>query len=87
MGHLIVGPKGCTYSELVKASGEKLSIPYEILDQKELKVQFPYFCLPGSFEGTLTRDRSGHISPRNLRRIHQQLAKDNGCQIVENIVI
>ena len=70
------------YSKRAKKSAERITY----LNESDMKVRYPYLSVPTGSVGVLFPSQGGYINPRVLHKAQQKIAKDRGCQIIDDVV-
>ena len=70
------------YSKRAQKSAETITY----LNDKDLKVRYPYLSVPAGTVGIFFPSQGGYINPRVLHKAQQKIAKNHGCQIIDDVV-
>jgi len=62
------------------------NIPFTLHNRDQLSASFPYLSLSKDCVGILEIHNSGYINPRLIVKAQQHIARNNGCEIIEDIV-
>ena len=65
-GHLACAPHGSPVLEARARNAAAMGVPFEALDEGQLRERFPYLSLPPGAAAVFEPNRSGHISARRL---------------------
>eukprot|EP01098_Paradermamoeba_levis_P001854 TRINITY_DN1212_c0_g1_i1.p1 TRINITY_DN1212_c0_g1~~TRINITY_DN1212_c0_g1_i1.p1 ORF type:complete len:397 (+),score=126.90 TRINITY_DN1212_c0_g1_i1:57-1247(+) len=85
-GGVVFGPKD---DEHIVAYGKAMAgqkIPFDVLDQKQMKKRFPQFVL-GPNDVGLYQSQSGIVDPRLANQVNVVLARARGAKVLENCPI
>lgn len=87
VGYLMIGLRGSDFLSSIEESCKNRKINFQNCSQDDLRSLFPYLkCSPN--KGYLfTRERSGHISPRQLIIAQKTAAHLQGCEIINDTVM
>lgn len=83
IGAVMIGPYDCQIVQGTIVSAEKFNLPYEVLDEKEMKKRFPQFNLTSN-EVAVFEKAAGTLFPEKCVKAYLDLAIQNGLEIRTN---
>lgn len=88
VGLLYITKKNSSFSKKVLQSANSLDLPVVDLSYNDIfQKRFPYIKLTGDDDLPLLDDfGAGHISPRNVVAAQKKVAKNQGCDIISEVV-
>ena len=66
-------------------TAKKSEEQYTFLKEEDVKIKFPYLKLPRGTVAVSVKN-AGHINPRILVKAQQLIARNHGCNILDDIV-
>ncbi|KAJ8029994.1 Peroxisomal sarcosine oxidase [Holothuria leucospilota] len=87
VGYLTIGLKGSDFLSSVEESCKNRKINFQYCSQDDLRSLFPYLKFSPNKGYLFTRERSGHISPRQLIIAQKTAAHLQGCEIISDTVM
>ena len=66
---------------------DKLNIKVQKLNSEEAKQLFPYLDFKEGDEAWFEDKKSGYVNPRQLDKLEQMLAINNGCVYIDDVVL
>ena len=58
----------------------------EVLGCRELKKRFPFLTIKENHGGLFSLKKSAYINPRKLIKAQKQLALEEGCDVINDVV-
>ena len=89
-GFLHIGPEPASADDRLaraEATGRRLGVRFERLDDAGLKRRFPYLMVPPGFVGLYEEDGAGVINPRSLVRAQQTAARNHNTALLRDIAL
>ncbi|CAH1796506.1 unnamed protein product [Owenia fusiformis] len=86
VGYVALAKKDSIYIKKIIAASAKCHLNFEVLNSRKAKVEFPFLNVNDNDSCIIEKKTSGHINPRNLIQALQLVAKQNGCDIIDDVV-
>ena len=86
VGSLVLGVENGEYTNDFKSIAADLNEETTAFNSQNLKEKFPYLGTCPSLEGVYAARNAGHISPKNLIKAQQLLARQGGCDVMNDVV-
>ncbi|CAH1796505.1 unnamed protein product [Owenia fusiformis] len=85
-GYVVIAKNDSTCIKETIAASKSCHAEFEVLDSKGSKKQFPFLNITDDDQCIFEKESSGHVSPRKLVQALRLVAKQNGCDIIDEVV-
>ncbi|KAK3096948.1 hypothetical protein FSP39_005057 [Pinctada imbricata] len=86
VGCMSVGEIGGDYLTPISENNERQGIKARKMDPKETKQEFPFLNFSTNDGAVYESEQAGYISPRKLVQAQLKVAKQNGCDVMRDVV-
>ncbi|XP_069102650.1 monomeric sarcosine oxidase-like [Argopecten irradians] len=85
-GCLMSGPPGGQFMTNTQETVTSQNIQHDYLTPELLRKRFPYLNLRDTDEAIFETKNAGYISPRGMIDAQKRVARDNGCDVINDVV-
>ncbi|XP_069101909.1 peroxisomal sarcosine oxidase-like isoform X2 [Argopecten irradians] len=85
-GCMMAGPPAGQFMTKTQETVTSQNIQHDYLTPKLLRQRFPYMNLPDTDGAIYETKNAGYINPRVLIAAQEQIARDNGCVVINDVV-